>query len=268
MLNFVFILFLLNPVIALSQGVNEPVYIVVNEKAGSENNSSDKIKESANSHINIASHSVEPNAQNNSNNQSNPSAKETLPENNGWNTANTFMSIFTAMLVCFNYGLWKETKNIVKITRKSYKRQLRAYVSARLADGEKIFLDGNNCLSVPLIVENHGQTPAHKIKTSFFVNFFKYPLNETLDPPEYKGGSVVCLHPRQKNRIYPTLPRALNSAEMNAIRDKKGCFCVWGYMEYADIFNNIRITEFRMYSTGADLERGELAYCENGNNAT
>lgn len=268
MINFVVILFLLNPAIALSQGVNEPVNIVVKEKVGNENNPTDKNKESANSHINIASHSVQPNAQINSNNQSNPPAKETPPENNGWNTANTFMAIFTAILVCFNYGLWRETKNIVKVTRKSYKRQLRAYVSERLADGEKIFLDENNCFSVPLIMENHGQTPAHNLKSSFFVNYFKYPLNETFDPPEYKGGSVICLHPGQKLRTNPTLPRALNSVEMNTIKHKEGCFCVWGYIEYADIFNNIQTTELRMYSTGADFERGDLSYCEDGNNAT
>ena len=178
------------------------------------------------------------------------------------------ISILTFCLVLVTIGMFVATMRIVKVTRQTAKRQLRAYVSARLADGEKMFLDENDCLSVPLIIENHGQTPAYNFKKSSFVGFFRYPLEDILDPPDYKGGSVAYIPPGQKVRMYPTLPSALNGSEIEAIKSKKGCFCVWGYLEYTDIFNNLQTAEYRMLSTGADFERGEFAYCEEGNNAT
>ncbi len=267
---FTFILLLLIPVFALSQGTDNPADIVDKEKTldlGKQNPAS-KNQESANSHKSISSLTQKPKAQIHTNLHAEPLTNETTTGNNDWNASNTFMVIFTAILAICTYGLWRETKKIVEVTEQTSKRQLRAYVAARLADGEKLFLDENNCLSVPLIIENHGQTPAHNFRKSTFVNIFKFPIENVLDPPEYEGGSVNCLFPSQKTRMYPTLPRPLNNSEINSIKNKEGCFCVWGYLEYVDIFGTIQTSEFRMYSTGNDLERGELAYCEEGNNAT
>jgi len=178
------------------------------------------------------------------------------------------ISILTFLLVIVTVGMLIATLKIVKVTRQTAKQQLRAYVSARLADGEKVFLDENGRLSVPLIIENHGQTPAYNFRKSTFVGFFRYPLVDTLDPPDYRGGSVAHIPPGQKVRMYPTLPRPLNESEIESIRNKQGCFCVWGYLEYTDIFNNLQTAGFRMLSAGSDFDRGELAYCEEGNNAT
>ena len=259
---------LLTPIVAQSQGMDEPVDAVNEKQAGSVKEPADKNKEATNAEQNIPTLASKPRTQVNTNHQPKPPPTDTPPVDSGWNTANTFMVILTAILAACTYGLWHETKKIVKVTEQTAKRQLRAYVSARLADGEKVFLDENNCLSVPLIIENHGQTPAHNFRKSVFVNIFKHPIENVLDPPEYEGGSIACLFPGQKTRMYPTLPRPLNNAEITSIKNGEGSFCVWGYLEYVDIFGITQMSEFRMFSTGDDLERGELAYCEKGNNAT
>lgn len=267
---FIFILLLLIPVSALSQGTDASADIVAKEKTFDldKQNSTSKNQESANHHESISSLTQKSKAKIYSNIHAEPLTNETTTGSNDWNASDILMVIFTAILAICTYGLWRATKKIVEVTEQTSKRQLRAYVAARLADGEKLFLDENNCLSVPLIIENHGQTPAHNFRQSTFVNILKFPIESVLDPPEYEGGSVSSLFPGQKTRMYPTLPRPLNSSEINSIKNKEGCFCVWGYLEYVDIFSTVQTSEFRMYSTGSDLERGELAYCEEGNNAT
>ncbi|KJR98969.1 MAG: hypothetical protein VR65_17990 [Desulfobulbaceae bacterium BRH_c16a] len=216
----------------------------------------------------IDTNSKKVNPQTNTNIQTVKHVQDLSDEDTEWSNADIFMVLFTAILALFTIGLWREANRSVKITENTAKRQLRAYIFARLADGEKLFPDEINCLSVPIIIENHGQTPGHQLKISTFVNIYKNPLNETLDPPNFQNGSQTYLAPGQIIRMYPTLPRSLKEVEVNAITSKEGSFYVWGYLEYIDIFDNKQKTEFRLYSTGADFTRGELAYSLEGNTAT
>lgn len=262
---------MLLPCSVLSEQVmDKPINVVDQKKVlvRGEQTHPKKNDTSTNLEKNVSSLVEKPSVNNPANTPKKYETKEPSPVNNGWNTSNTFMVIFTAILAVCTFGMWQETKKIVRTTKDTAERQLRAYVGARLADGENVFIDKNGCLSVPIIVENYGQTPAHNFKKSVFVNTFKLPIKSVLDPPEYKGCSVTCIFPGQKTRMYPTLPRPLNNAEINSIKNKEGCFCVWGYLEYVDIFGNAQTSEFRMFSTGDDLERGELAYSEEGNTAT
>jgi hypothetical protein len=269
-IKFIFILLLLAPILAQSQVAKDfPQNNNATKDVGIKKTSESKKQKTSDTHkkiTNLAINKLKTEVP--AKNCAYKARPEQTKSKPAWHVWIEPISILTCCLVLVTIGLFVATMKIVKVTRQTAKRQLRAYVSARLADGEKIFLDENNCLSVPLIIENHGQTPAHKLRKSAFVNIFKNPLQDVLDPPEYNGGSVTCLAPGQKSRMYPTLPRALNGSEIISIKNKEGCFCVWGYLEYVDIFNNHQTTEFRMYSTGNDLERGELAYCEKGNNAT
>lgn len=278
--NIILILLLLNPSPLLSQQtMDKPVKIQnpeaitgrdKNKTTPKQNITTNKSKSNLNPVPTTAKNIItNPKVDNKSTDEKTDCSKnKAKPIKSWWHTSENWMMVFTGILAIFTILLWRATVKIVATTERTANRQLRAYVSARLADGEKVFLDENNCLSVPLIIENHGQTPAHNFRKSTFVNIFKLPIETILDPPEYEGGSVNSLFPGQKVRMYPTLPQPLSDAEITAIKNKEGCFCVWGYLEYIDIFGVTQTSTFRMLSTGDDLERGELAYCEEGNKAT
>ena len=176
--------------------------------------------------------------------------------------------LITFFLVFATFGLWYATYQLVVGTMNTAKRQLRAYVFASLADGEKMFLDEDGRLSAPLIIKNYGQTPAHNLKCSVFIGPYKIPLAEALDPPNYINGSTGCIAPGQMFRHYPTVLRVLTEPEIKGITSRKYGMFIWGYLEYVDVFKSIQKVQFRMVSTGEDFTRGELAYCEEGNNAT
>lgn len=178
------------------------------------------------------------------------------------------MYLLTFFLAVATFGLWRSTHLLVTGAENTAKRQLRAYVFVSLADGEKLFLDENECLSAPLIVKNYGQTPAYNLKCSVFIGPYKLPLNETLDPPQYANGSIGCLAQNQVFRQYPTLLRKFTQTETDGIVSGEYGIYVWGYLEYTDIFKSTQKVQFRMASSGGDFARGELAYCNEGNEAT
>lgn len=177
--------------------------------------------------------------------------------------------LLTFFLVAATFGLWWATHRLVTGSENTAKRQLRAYVFVSLADGEKMFHDDKSgCLSAPLIIKNYGQTPAYKMKCNVFIGILKKPLSEQLDPPNYDNGSIGCLASGQVVRQYPTLPRKIDIPERNLILNGTHAIYVWGYLEYMDIFKSTQRVQFRMYSTGEDFAGKELAYCNEGNEAT
>lgn len=267
-IKIIFILFLFLPVLAKSQGQNPPQKVndrLYEKKMDGDQATSDKTIKPSNPTISIGvNKSKIPTKEKPETNNTYREPTEPIGDNSWFTPSN----IINSCLVLITFGLLVATIRIVIITSKTAKRQLRAYVSARLADGEKVFPDENNCLSVPLIIENHGQTPAHSFKSSCFVSVYKEPLQDTFDAPDFKNGSMALLAPGQKLRIYPTLPNPIDNSTVNAIKSKKCVFYVWGYLEYTDIFKDTQTMCFRLYSAGQDFERGELAYCKEGNNAT
>ncbi len=174
-------------------------------------------------------------------------------------------AVFTAGLFVATLLLWWVTLRLVVNTQKASRRQFRAYVFACLAEGEKLFLDENECLSAPLIIKNYGQTPAYNLKCSNFIGTFPLPLSETLDPPNFINGSVGTLPPNQIFRVYPTLPSKLSDTDLKAIANGVGGVFIWGYLEYFDIFKVKHNVSFRLLSTKTDFGRSEFIYCDEGN---
>ena len=177
-------------------------------------------------------------------------------------------AVFTAGLFIVTLGLWWATVLLVKNSKKTAKSQLRAYVFADMIEGEKLFFNEDNCLSAPLIIKNYGQTPAHRLKCNIFIHPHILPLSESLDHPRFEGGSRGCLAPGQTFRTYPALDKELSDTIITGIQSGEAGVHVWGYLEYVDIFETTQKTKFRMISTGDDFARYELAYCEDGNEAT
>lgn len=153
----------------------------------------------------------------------------------------------------------------VETMESTAERQLRAYVFA--TSDEPMTKDSNGALCATITIKNYGQTPAHEVRCAVLIGLYKYPLDERLDEPDYVGASKSPLSNSVPIKQFPTLPRPLNSLEIEAILAKKSAIFVWGEIAYVDIFKKDRRTKFRLYSIGDDLTRRELAYHHEGNDA-
>jgi len=176
------------------------------------------------------------------------------------------IAFFTFLLFLATVALWLATRRLVQGAEDTALRQLRAYVSIKL--DEKLFYDSNGLLNAPFITKNHGVTPANFMLCSLQIGLFRFPLDTELDPHSYPStSSNTALFPGEQVRHYATFPSKLNQAEIQAIEKSEGSIYVWGEVRYKDAFGIQRSTQFRMYSTGADFGRGELAYHHEGNAA-
>ncbi|WP_172592463.1 hypothetical protein, partial [Nitrosomonas supralitoralis] len=174
------------------------------------------------------------------------------------------IAFFTFLLFLATVALWWATRRLVQGAEDTAQRQLRAYVSINL--DEKMFFDSDGLLNAPFITKNNGVTPANFMLCSLHIGLFRFPLDTELDPPNYSPtSSNSSLFPGEQVRQYATLPRELNQTETQVIENGEGAIYVWGEVRYKDVFNKQRSTQFRMYSTGADFCRGELAYHHEGN---
>ena len=107
------IFLLLIPASVQSQGIDEPMNNINVEGAGT---TEKEIKENTND-INAnktATPIIENESQVKSNENSTQPTEVLTPKNNGWDTANTFMVICTAIMAICTFGLWRETRRTVK----------------------------------------------------------------------------------------------------------------------------------------------------------
>lgn len=176
------------------------------------------------------------------------------------------IALFTCLLFFATLALWWTTRKLVLGAEDTATRQLRAYVSVKL-DG-KMFYGADGCLNAPFITKNNGVTPTNEMRCSFFIGLFRFPLDVELDPPVFSPtSSNAALFPGEQVRQYATLPAKLNQSELAVIKKGEAAIYVWGEVRYTDAFNKERSTKFRLYSTGDDFDRGELAYHHEGNTA-
>lgn len=180
--------------------------------------------------------------------------------------ATLILAAITAGLVFYTKKLWGITRVLAGEAKQSSEQQLRAYVFA--GHDSPMFLTKDNALSVEIAIKNFGQTPANEVMTHAFIGILPYPLNAPLDPPDYTKASKSPMAPSQTIKQFPTMPAALDEAQLNAVLAKQAAIYVWGEIVYVDIFKIGRRTRFCLYCTGEDIGRGELAYYHDGNDAT
>lgn len=176
------------------------------------------------------------------------------------------IAIFTFLLVLATFALWWATRRLVIGAEQTAHRQLRAYVSIK--HDEKMFCSDNGSLVAPVIVKNHGNTPAHSLVCCVYICLHKWPLEIELDSSVFaENASQTTLAPGEQIRQYAELPRELNQQEIKAITQQSGAIVVWGEVRYTDAFGKLRKTSLCLYSTGNDFSRGELAYHHYGNDS-
>lgn len=133
----------------------------------------------------------------------------------------------------------------VEVTERTAKSQLRAYVTV---EDNQINVVGNG-IDARIAVINCGQTPAYRLRGWLNVEIHERDSAKDLpiEPIDPSTASTV-LGPNLKStvtRSYQPLPIDAAGKEI----------CVWGRVEYTDIFGNDHWTEFRVSTP--NFERGQ-----------
>lgn len=146
-------------------------------------------------------------------------------------------------------------------------RELRAYVF--VSDEPPMGCDSNGDPQAKILVTNHGRTPATELQCCAHMALQRFPLDVTLEPPSFDGGSKSSLAPGAPPfRLFPNRGSPLNDAEKAAIIAGQAAIFLWGEVVYVDVFRRERKTKFCLYCTGDDLARGHFAHYKDGNSYT
>src|SRR5579872_5099064 len=161
---------------------------------------------------------------------------------------NRRLKITDTMLVLFTFTLWWSTRALVKESKDSSKKSLRAYVVAKVRDIE---LEGpENAIYVALSIEikNTGQTPAHDLtivsRTRVLPHPIRMPFDFTLVSGPDPSVSVLGANEPWESISVPDDP--LSGDEWMVAQDPESGFRIytWGTVTYRDVYGDIWHTNF------------------------
>src|ERR1035437_1228624 len=153
----------------------------------------------------------------------------------------------------------------VLVVRRTGQRQLRAYVGVTGRDGMPSLIIGEK-QTMGVIIKNHGQTPALKVRYRGEVVIREYPLRAPLKSLSLSETSFP-INPDVGRPVVWETNAVLTSAEEKSIRDGTQMFYIYGEVEYFDIFNKRGTATFRYRYGGERLIRmGVGDFCAEGNN--
>ena len=176
----------------------------------------------------------------------------------------------------------------VVVTKDTARRQLRAYVLVERGiignvanpipgPGEKIETVARILLptagpSAQITIKNTGQTPAYELVHWGRICIQEFPLTSQLPPmptPEAKFWTVMGPGIAEVKTL--RLPKALDSNQIQGLRDGTMAIYCHGEVVYRDAFKKKRVTKYRcMYSAVGGIigVNTDLTYCDDGNTAT
>jgi hypothetical protein len=173
-------------------------------------------------------------------------------------------------LALFLIGGWQ-----VEISRRTAKRQLRAYVFADhvgISDGTHlkppIFQ-----LGIPrtvIAIKNSGQTPAYGLRHWGGIEIKRLTEERTLVPPEnMTDGSLSSIPTGGLNTKVAWFTRKLTTHEISEIKTCVSAMYVYGRIEYLDVFKRRHFTNYRLRHTGSWPPAADalLNFCDEGNDA-
>jgi hypothetical protein len=192
--------------------------------------------------------------------------------------AYTIVSLAALMAI-----LWQ-----VVVTKDTARRQLRAYVLVERGiignvanpipgPGEKIETVARILLptagpNAQITIKNTGQTPAYELVHWGRICIQEFPLTSQLPPmptPEAKFWTVMGPGIVEVKTL--RLPKALDSNQIQGLRDGTMAIYCHGEVAYRDAFKKKRVTKYRcMYSAVGGIigVNTDLTYCDDGNTAT
>jgi hypothetical protein len=193
--------------------------------------------------------------------------EENKPDKNWMHElGNDPVATFTALLFAATLLLWWTTRALVKGSERTSERQLRAYLHVKRAGASR---DSEGILWAKVEIHNFGQTPAYDvIQWIGIVGVSEGDTpnitNATDDVKKAKG----IMGPGSSTEfLIPTHDR-LTPAKEAALRAGKATIYVFGEIAYRDVFDNPRMTKFKMFLSGEGSAEGLFKNCEDGNDAT
>ncbi len=146
------------------------------------------------------------------------------------------------LLAIATFGLWIATRQLVRGSENTARRQLRAYVGIHVASLTQPLL---GTIRVRIEVKNTGHTPAYNVRTWSFLGIFdpppevpKFITGEKTDIYSMIGsGAVIELHDGREG---------LKHDVINGITNGTKPIYFWGEIRYQDVFAIERRTIFRL----------------------
>ena len=140
----------------------------------------------------------------------------------------------------------KAANESVALSKDSYVRMLRAYLTVGLNTVFKQDAANNTRFEVRMAVQNVGNTPAYKVVTNTFVDVFPFPLTSDFQFPKLaNSGSTSTLGPHDGGQITGVASRLYTDDEVNEFeRGMTKRLYVYGRVAYEDAFGIMRETKF------------------------
>jgi hypothetical protein len=155
----------------------------------------------------------------------------------------------TAIIAAAAVVQWRET-------RKTGERQLRAYVlnfSANLFDGSTMpqaFVDRSDQPGVSLVLKNHGQTPAYRVRHVCEIVIAPVSNESRMFVPPGLNDPGFVLGPDATSSMAKWLNRPITPQEQAAIVGGGMAIYVFGRIEYLDAFKKPRWSTYRLRHCG------------------
>jgi hypothetical protein len=137
----------------------------------------------------------------------------------------------------------RETRNLVWNAEATAERQLRAYVHVR--DVVMAMMNEGCDPNIMIIIKNFGQTPAREIVNTHEVQVALDPSESSFVLDRAKRGEIVDLAPGQETFSRFSIPFNQWEDMKPGLNAKKQVFYVFGRIDYVDVFNKPRWTEYR-----------------------
>lgn len=188
-----------------------------------------------------------------------------------------FIAIFTIVLAFATGFLYVATRDLVRGAGKTAREQLRAYIQA--SPGNVFNLKSGARLEARIIINNSGQTPGNEVTRWAGVKISK-PLASAelarLGRGEREEGTLVAM-PQAPHVMICGLDPPDATLSDQIIRGDQRIY-VFGRIEYKDIFDRLRVSEFCFVyygeydnfpnNGGPGFNSTQARYCDGHNNAT
>lgn len=153
------------------------------------------------------------------------------------------------------------------VSRDAAHRELRAYLFVRQAEERPlVWATTEFRFSSGLVLQNHGQTPAHDVRhwTAFGVRDHPH-----IDKPFTRSTSPTRATMPPGGSLEIPIDLMVTADEWQEIFDGRKRLYTWGEVIYRDAFGYEQTTRYRMVFAGADGRKHRaLEICEEGNEAT
>ena len=177
-------------------------------------------------------------------------------------------AIATGIAACYTRNQWITADD-------AEKRQLRAYLSARVAEGEGVYdLTPDTFATAQIRFRNSGPTPAYKVHHQSSMMVFPYPLPEganfAMEKPK-RPPTIMYFPPNFEDGIGTNvrIDRVFTLDEINSISDGVNYrLYVIGVINYLDAFDIPHYTKFCFSFYGISPRIFNYDYCSQHNDAS